>query len=165
VRRLGACALLAALVVTGCARERSSEGRLAPTFTLPDVRKDRPVVALASYEGTPVVLNFFAAWCDPCRKEMPMLAEEAERQQGEVAFVGVDVQDSRSRATDLLAETGVEYPAAYDPKAAVAAGYKVYARLPATFFIDAEGRIVDEALGELSRARLRQGLRALGVRG
>ena len=123
------------------------------------------MVDLGALEGKPVVLNFFAAWCDPCRRELPLLVREASRLEDKVAFVGVDVQDSRSRATDLLAEAGVRYPAAYDPKAAVAAGYKVYARLPATFFIDADGRIVDQALGEMNRARLRAGLAALGVRG
>jgi cytochrome c biogenesis protein CcmG/thiol:disulfide interchange protein DsbE len=165
VRRAAAFVLLAAVLATGCARERSVAGKPAPTFTLPDVREGRPQVDLAALEGTPVVLNFFAAWCAPCRKEMPLLAAEATRLGDEVAFVGVDVQDSRSRATDLLAETGVEYPAAYDPRATVAAGYKVYARLPATFFIDARGRIVDQALGEINRDRLRAGLRALGVSG
>jgi cytochrome c biogenesis protein CcmG/thiol:disulfide interchange protein DsbE len=164
VRRAAAFVLIAAVIATGCARERSVAGKPAPTFDLPDVREGRPRVDLAALEGTPVVLNFFAAWCDPCRRELPLLVREAARLDDKVVFVGVDVQDSRSRAKDLLTETGVEYPAAYDPKATVAAGFRVYARLPATFFIDARGRIVDQALGEMNQARLREGLAALGVR-
>jgi len=163
VTRWAAAAVVGALLVTGCARERTVAGRPAPTFTLPDVREGRPDVDLAALTGTPVVLNFFAAWCDPCRRELPLLARTAQRLEGKVAFVGVDVQDSRSRATDLLAETGVTYPAAYDPRAAVAAGYKVYARLPATFFIDAEGRIQDQALGEIDAERLAKGLATIGI--
>ena len=161
MRWAAAAALLATLVISGCARERTVEGRLAPTFRLPDVRDDRPAVDLAALEGRPVVLNFLAAWCDPCRRELPLLVAASKDRRDEVAFVGVDVQDSRSRATDLLAETGVAFPVAYDPKAAVAGAYGVYARLPATFFIDGRGRVVEQVLGEIGQERLDAALRKL----
>jgi cytochrome c biogenesis protein CcmG/thiol:disulfide interchange protein DsbE len=148
-------AALAAVVLTACGG--SEAARLAPTFSVEEVRTGRPAVALKALTGTPVVLNFFAAWCVPCRKELPLLQRVSQEEGDRVAFVGVDVKDSRTRATDLLEETGVTYPAGYDPQGAVANGFRVQA-MPTTFFIRADGHIADQVFGELSAGRLREGL-------
>jgi cytochrome c biogenesis protein CcmG/thiol:disulfide interchange protein DsbE len=149
-------AAMAAAVLTACS-SGSEPARLAPTFTVEDVRAGRSEVSLAALTRTPVVLNFFAAWCVPCRKELPLLQRVSAQEKDRVAFVGVDVKDSRTRATDLLAETGVTYAAGYDPQGAVAEGFRVQA-MPTTFFIRADGHIADQVFGELSAARLRKGL-------
>jgi thiol-disulfide isomerase/thioredoxin len=131
-------------------------GRTAAPFTLPELRADRGEIALAAAPGKPTVVNFFAAWCEPCKRELPAL-QAAAAATPDVAFLGVDHQDSRLDAIELLDAYGVTYPAGYDPRGDVAARYAVRG-LPATVFIAADGRIVDFHQGELSAGELRERL-------
>jgi len=150
------------LAVAACGREpAAAPGRRAPTFSAAEVREGRAPVKASDLEGKPAVVNFFAAWCVPCRKELPLLVAAHSRLGNRVAFVGVDVKDSRTRGTDLLEEFKVAYPAAYDPQGEIAAGYRVQA-MPTTFFLRPDGRIADQVFGELSADRLAQGLARLG---
>jgi cytochrome c biogenesis protein CcmG, thiol:disulfide interchange protein DsbE len=152
---------LTAAALASCAGEDAdAPGRVAPTVTAEDVREGRPAVELA--EGKPAVVNFFAAWCVPCRKELPLLVAAERRLRDEVAFLGVDVKDSRTRGAELLEEFAVTYPAAYDPQGDIAAAFRVQA-MPTTFFLRPDGRIVDQVFGELSEKRLAQALRRLEV--
>ena len=129
----------------------------APGFALPSLADDRVVIDLADYRGTPVVLNFWASWCVPCRREMP--AFEAVHQQvgDEVAFVGVNHQDDRDAALRLVDETGVTYPSAYDPQGVVAYDYAVRG-MPTTVFITADGLVAAHHTGELTQTDLRAAL-------
>jgi len=126
-------------------------GSPAPRFSIGDVRSPGTTVALPT--ATPVVVNFFASWCVPCREELPLLERVSRREAGTVAFVGVDVNDSRSKAAALLEATGVTFPAGYDPDRAVATGYRLRG-MPTTVFVDAGGRVADVAHGRLSAADL-----------
>jgi cytochrome c biogenesis protein CcmG/thiol:disulfide interchange protein DsbE len=128
-------------------------GRPAPPIDLPDVRTDRPRVVLADLRGTPVLVNFWATWCVPCRREMPLLAAADGRLDGKVAIVGVDVKDNRDAATSFLAELGVEYPSAYDPDETLRAPYDLVG-LPVTVLVGRDGRVVERVTGEVSRRRL-----------
>ncbi len=120
--------------------------RVAPAFGLEDVRGN----GMATFTpGAPTVINFFASWCGPCKEEMPALQAAAQRSAGQVAFVGVGHQDSRTRGVDMLEETGVTYPAAYDPQGSVAAAYGLRRGLPATVFVAADGTIRETVLGPL----------------
>lgn len=131
----------------------------APAFSLPGVG-GMGTVSLADFEGRPVVLNFFAAWCVPCRTELPALAEAERRSGGRVAFVGIDHQDSRTNAVEMLEEAGVNYPAGYDPRGSVAPTYGLRG-LPATVFITADGRIQETHRGALDLASLEQRMQRL----
>ena len=113
-------------------------------------------------EGRPTVVNFLAAWCAPCKKELPLLVAAERRLRGRVAFLGVDVKDSRTRATDLLEEFDVVFPTAYDPQGDIAEAFGVRG-MPNTFFLRPDGRIADQVFGELSAKRLAQALRRLEV--
>jgi thiol-disulfide isomerase/thioredoxin len=136
--------------------------RPAPTFSLPELREDRGTVALTATPGQPTVVNFFAAWCEPCKRELPAL-QAAAAGHPDVRFLGVDHQDSRLDAIELLDAHGVTYPAGFDPRGDIAAKYAVRG-LPATAFISADGRIVDFHQGELSAAELRERLDRLTLR-
>ncbi len=136
--------------------------RPAPTFTLPELREDRGDVMLTATPGQPTVLNFFAAWCEPCKRELPAL-QAAAAAHPEISFLGVDHQDSRLDAIELLDANGITYPAGYDPRGDLAARYAVRG-LPATVFIDVNGRIVDFHQGELSANELRERLERLTLR-
>ena len=73
-----------------------------------------------------MVVNFFASWCIPCRKEMPAFQAVSDRVGSKVAFLGIDHQDSREGGLDLVAQTGVRYPIGYDPDGSVATGYGLF---------------------------------------
>jgi thiol-disulfide isomerase/thioredoxin len=137
-------------------------GRAATPFSLPELRDGRPPVVLTSSPEKPTVVNFFAAWCEPCKRELPAL-QAAAASHPDVAFLGVDHQDSRLDAIELLDAHGVTYPAGYDPRGDLAARYAVRG-LPATVFIGTDGRIVDFHQGELSAAELQQRLDRLTLR-
>ncbi len=128
-------------------------GRPAPSWSLPDLRHPGDVVSLAGFAGRPVVVNFWASWCPPCRKEMPALAVAARRLAGKVDFVGVDTNDSRPAVIAFAAKTGVAYPLGLVP-------YGVYG-LPATFFVSAQGRLLGRQVGAMTNGRLDQLLNAM----
>ena len=134
---------------------RDGDGAAAPGFRLEDLRDSEETIALADFAGRPVVLNFWASWCVPCRSEMPALQAAHQRLAGQVMFVGINHQDSRTSATDLLDETGVTYPSGRDPNGEVAASYGLYG-LPATVFISADGKILATRTGEIGQTELEQ---------
>ena len=125
----------------------------AKPIDLPNLRAGGPGISLSAFRGRPVVVNFFASWCVPCRREMPALQAVSRSVTGRVAFVGVDHQDSRRLALALLHDTGVTYPAAYDPAGKVAASYGLFG-MPTTLFVSADGRLLERRTGELRRDEL-----------
>lgn len=133
--------------------------RAASSFELPGLRPGEDDVSVGGRSGTPTVVNFFAAWCDPCRDELPALRDAATAYPG-VTFVGVDHQDSRDDAVEILEQYGVAYAAGYDPRGDVAARYGIRG-LPATVFIDSDGRIVELHQGALTKKALEERLRTL----
>ena len=145
----------------------------APAFSLPVIwsrpetwpARVRPALAdgrveLDELRGTPVVLNFWASWCIPCKEEAPFLAAAARAHRRDVAFLGVDIQDFESDARDFLDELDVPYPSVRDgsPKTHTAYGLT---GVPETYYIDGEGRIVEHAVGAVSRRELEAGIATL----
>jgi cytochrome c biogenesis protein CcmG/thiol:disulfide interchange protein DsbE len=114
-------------------------GKPAPSFTLMDL--DGQVVGLEDLKGKPVVLNFWATWCQPCIVEHPVLLAGARRYAGQVEFLGVIYQDKPELIRRFMQERGAWGPALIDPEVEVAIAYGVYGA-PETFFIDAQGIIV-----------------------
>ena len=155
VAALIAVAVVAALFIGEGAAQRD-EARPAVPFRLPELREDRGAVELTATPEKPTVLNFFAAWCEPCKRELPAL-QAAAAARPDIAFVGIDHQDSRLDAIELLDAYGVTYPAAYDPRGDLAGKYAVRG-LPATVFISTDGRIVDFHQGELRADELQERL-------
>lgn len=129
-------------------------GFLAPDFTLASVDGDD--IQLSSLRGRPVILNFWATWCSPCRAEMPELEEVWQRYQTDgLVLIGVD-QGEDAATVEQFARGVVEttFPLALDTSQAVGRAYGVRA-LPTTVFIDAEGRIQAVRIGgPLNRAMI-----------
>ena len=143
---------------------RRGDGKQAPAFQLPDLRDPQHTIELADFAGRPVVLNFWATWCVPCRREMPAF-QALHNQLGEqVAFVGINHQDGRTPALDLLAETGVTYPTAHDPAGDVAQTYGLFA-MPTTVFISATGKRLATRTGEIRADELERTIRDLLLAG
>ena len=158
---LGVLALVLAVTGSDTAPSPSTAGGgRAPAFRLSDVRDASGSVSLEEFRGRPVVLNFWASWCVPCRKEMPTLQEVSEEVQDRIAFVGVNHQDSRGEAVAFLDDTGVDFPAGYDPEGATATAYGLYG-MPTTVFISPDGRILERHRGEISESELRRKIELL----
>jgi peroxiredoxin len=125
---------------------------------------DGDPVRLESFRGKPLVVNFFASWCDPCRDEMPLLntlAGEAPRRGYHV--LGIAVQDGRAAVMQYAKEGPVSFPIALDLNNTVQRAYWVFGP-PVTFFIDAQGMIRDKVVGRLSPERAREALEKARVR-
>lgn len=163
---VAALALLVAVLVGG-ARHRAASPSAgattvalssAPGFDLNDLRHPGGTVSIGN-PARPTVVNFFAAWCGPCRDEMPLLARSAGTRT-DIDFVGVDVQDVRSEALDLLAASHADYPVGVDPDKAVSRAYHLRG-MPTTFLIAPGGRVLAQHTGPLTARSLRQLLNRL----
>ena len=123
-------------------------GRPATPFALRAVGSGE-VIDVASLRGKPVVLNFWATWCQPCWQEHPVLTRNAERMGNRVQFVGVVFQDEESRITAFLKERGWSYPTLVDDRGKTAIAYGV-GGVPETYFLDEKGTIVAKHAGPMS---------------
>lgn len=114
----------------------------------------------AELRGVPVVLNFWASWCIPCREEAPLLQAAWER-HGErgVLMLGLNMQDVQDDARDFISEFGQTFPHVRDPDNGTARDWGVTG-LPETFFLRRDGRVVAHVIGAISPAQLDQGIAA-----
>ncbi len=153
-----------ALVVAGLVAGESSQSGstltirssgVARQFRLPSLRDTSTEISLSDFRGRPVVINFWASWCVPCRKEMPALQAAYRKMKGRIAFVGIDHQDTRDDGLTFVRQTGVHYPIAFDSDGTTARAYGLFG-VPTTVFIDAKGREVERYLGQISETRLAQ---------
>lgn len=143
--------------VRGLVDQAPSGGQPAKAFSGPDLRGgDR--LSLAQFKGTPLVVNFFASYCAPCRSELPML-QQATSQAG-VRLLLIDERDSGGPALSLLQQTGVDAPAIADSAGGIGGLYSVQA-LPDTYYVFGDGTLEGSTLGELSRSELTLNLQAL----
>jgi cytochrome c biogenesis protein CcmG, thiol:disulfide interchange protein DsbE len=134
------------------------ERPLAPSFTLDRMDADGEL-RLSSLRGDVVVINFWAAWCDPCRKEMPRLEQAWQRYRDRgVTFVGVNTTDFSGDAQRFLRRYKVTFPIVRDGNGRVLARYGGLP-IPWTYFVGRDGRIVGYIRGEVTSAALEDGLR------
>ena len=127
-------------------------GKPAPDFTLPLL--DGGELTLSQYQGRPVVVNFWASWCPPCRQEAVALeaAWRAHSASG-VQFIGVDLQDRESDARAYISEFDVTYPNGTDIGGKISVDYGVIG-LPVTFFVSREGIVERRWVGAIGREKL-----------
>ena len=132
----------------------------AAGFTLDSLTAPGQHITLSQYQGKPLIVNFWASWCEPCQQETPLLARWYTRQHGHVIIVGLDENDTAASALQFAKAKGVSYPIGVDPQLAAANAYGVTG-LPQTFFLNAQHRIVDHVLGAVTQADLDKGLRLM----
>jgi cytochrome c biogenesis protein CcmG/thiol:disulfide interchange protein DsbE len=137
---------------------------VAPGFVLKRVDPVGGTLSLASLEGKPTVVNFWASWCIPCKDEAPALQKAYERYRSQgLTVVGVDAQDFRSDARRFLKRFGITYPVVYDGQGSTLGKWGVTG-FPETFFVDRRGRLVGERIQggidtERNRAAFARGVR------
>ncbi len=122
-------------------------GKTAPLFTLEDL--DGKVYNLEGLRGQPVVINFWATWCQPCIAEHPVLLAGARRYEGKVTFLGVIYDDDPELIGEFLEQMGAWGPTLVDENVEVAIAYGVYGA-PETFFIDTNGNVANKITGPMS---------------
>ena len=131
----------------------------APGFHLD--RLDRPgSLSLASYRGRPVILNFWASWCIPCKQEAPMLESVWKRYRSQgLVVLGVDINDVRGEARRFARKNKMSYPLVYDGPGDGISDFGVTGA-PETYVIDPEGRVVEAFVGAINTEEDRRRLRA-----
>ena len=138
---------------------QEEKGASAPNFQVYD-REGNPV-ELSQFIGKPIVLNFWASWCGPCKMEMPDFNEKYQELGEEIQFLMINMTDGSRETVEIasgfVADQGYSFPVFYDTAQHAAYVYDVYS-LPTTFFIDAEGYPVAYAAGAISGDDLLRGI-------
>jgi len=148
------CALL--LATTHSSRAEAilpkPQGKLE--FAIPD--RQGTLHKLSEWQGTPVLINFWASWCGPCRSELPDLQEIARQQAGKLTVIGVNLtkQDDPDAAEALLMEHGITYPNLYDALGEVAERNRISV-IPTSFLLDRNGVIRHKFYGPITMARIK----------
>jgi thiol-disulfide isomerase/thioredoxin len=139
--------------------EAASAGPAVPTVTFQTF--DGETASLASFAGEPLVVNFWASWCPSCVAEMSAAFRPVQEALGDqVTFIGMNIQDERDLAEELLATTGVQWISAEDPQG------ELYVELgglgmPFTIFVGPTGEILDTHNGPLRETQLRDRINEL----
>ena len=141
-------------------------GYEAPPFQV--LGLDGQVIALRQFRGRPVLLNFWATWCAPCRLEMPHIESSYRQYQDRglvVLAVSTDSEGATEEVRSYIAAGSAEFGSytfsvGFDPRREVARAYKLFG-LPTSFFIDRQGVIRELHPGEMVRATLEQKLRTI----
>ncbi len=138
-----------------------AQAEKAPDFTLKSDTGDN--VRLEEQRGKVVMINFWASWCAPCRKEMPLLEELHDRyEQAGFTLFGVNVEQNPDAAQKFLDDVGVTFPILYDPESTASRAYQVSA-MPTTVMVDRDGevRYVNRGYKEGDEAKYRDQIREL----
>ena len=163
-------AMALSLVAVGCGgggnaadrpSSQDSEGIAGGGGDLPAAEvqmADGTTVALPDLlEGRPLVVNFFASWCAPCRAEMPDFAAVHRAVGDRVSFVGLALQDTNDAAAELVELTGVVYSWGLDPSGEIFAELGGFA-MPTTVYVAADGEILGSDSGAIDQSQLRDRL-------
>ena len=151
-----------ATVAVTVPEESTENPDLAPDFTVYDV--DGNAYKLSDFRGKPVILNFWASWCGPCKAEMPEFENAYVEYGDQIHFIIVDLVDGQSETVEsgsaYVTEMGYTFPVYFDTDMEAAFSYQVSA-IPMSIFIDAQGIVVNSHVGMISADELQQNIDTL----
>jgi len=140
--------LTSGLVMAGCSPSSAQGvevGNQAPDFQLQSL--DGQTVSLGDLQGKPVLINFWATWCSPCRGEMPYIQEIYEEWSDRgLVVLAINIGESSSKAEEFMQSYNLSFTVLLDTKQDVAQKYNIQ-YIPTTFFIDKDGIIQDKVIG------------------
>ena len=151
LKEIVAIILVSGLVMAGCSAnlpsaEGTPVGNPAPDFQLPNL--DGKTVSLSDLRGKPVLLNFWASWCRPCRDEMPHIQQVYEEWSDKgLVVLAINLGESSSKVKEFVQSYGLPFPVLLDTKGDIAQKYNVRGLIPTTFFIDKNGIIQVKKIG------------------
>jgi cytochrome c biogenesis protein CcmG/thiol:disulfide interchange protein DsbE len=150
--------LVAFLIILGMGTYKRTDvptaGKKVPDFTAPLLVGDGDL-SLSDLRGKPVVVNFWASWCAPCEDEAPLFKRAHEEYGDRIAFLGVDIRDAHSDALEFVQDFGLTYPSVRDEGMQIYADYGLTGQ-PESFFIDADGVLVEHVAGPVDEEGLFQ---------
>ncbi|MBN2548603.1 MAG: TlpA family protein disulfide reductase [Anaerolineales bacterium] len=135
-------------------------GQPAPKFALENLAGQ--TIRLSDLRGRAVILNFWATWCGPCIREMPMFNEYSQKYSSNLVVIGVDMQEDLPVVQEFLEDLNFDYEMIADQGGEIGKAYQVF-MLPTTFFIDAEGILRAQHIGSLSEEQFNVYLAEVGV--
>lgn len=147
--------IVAAELLSGSGGSAKAAPRLPRQTLVP------PRVTIADLRGKPAAINFWASWCDPCRKEAPGLAALAGSLRGHARLVGVDWSDSSGGARAFIRRYAWRFPNLRDANGTTGDAYGIRG-LPTTFIVNPSGQIADVLRGPQSAADIQRALRSVG---
>jgi DsbE subfamily thiol:disulfide oxidoreductase len=136
-------------------------GQVMPDFSL--MRIDGSTGKLSDFKGHPVLVNFWATWCAPCKEEMPLLQSYYQKYSPDLVVLGVNYEDGKFVAQQYLQENGIKFPVYLDSDGTTVVNYAVRG-FPTTFFIDKDGVLRSEHIGQLNEELLSQYLGTIGLK-
>ena len=143
--KLSAIILSLVVLLAGCGGQNPLLGKPAPDFQLSSL--DGQPVSLSDLKGSPVLLNFWATWCGPCRGEMPYLQQIYEKWQVMgLVLLAINIGESSSDVGEFMQDQGLSLPVLLDSEGEISAQYGIE-YIPATFFIDSEGIVQEVKVG------------------
>ena len=145
---------------TNQSEDSSSENKnLAPNFTVYDLEGNE--VNLTDFFGKPIIVNFWASWCGPCKMEMPDFDAAYTTYKDEIEFLMVNMTDGSretlEKASSFIADSEYTFPVYYDAEYSAAITYSV-SSLPTTYFINADGELIAHARGAIDADTLQKGI-------
>jgi len=143
-RRALVSILLALAAIAPVIRAGSEVRGPAPSISLRDTSGKK--ISLVDFRGKPVLVHFWATWCEACRREMPLLEEFARAHAGKATVLGINLGERRKLVSTYVVEHNLTIPILLDTRGKAAARYGVTA-LPATFLVDADGAVVADLSG------------------
>ncbi|GBD37949.1 Thiol-disulfide oxidoreductase ResA [bacterium HR37] len=141
------CLVLVLFTLISCkGGERSADTIYSKDFSLLSL-SDNKKVSLNTFKGKPLVINFWASWCSPCREEMPVFEKVWRQYRAKgVLFIGINVLDDKKDAKEFLETLNISYPNLQDPSGEMLNSFGVTA-LPVTLFVDKEGKVIRKNYG------------------
>lgn len=146
----------------GCTLEITNDTPPVPDFTVYNAAGEE--VKLSDFHGKPIILNFWASWCSPCKEEMPEFEKAYKKHGKDIHFLMVNITygsgETVEKASSFIESKGYTFPVYFDTSGFAASTFNI-SSIPATFFIDKDGNVATYAVGAIDMTDLEKGIQII----